>query len=296
MFVNAPEKSKYNTIWDGHESVHPSIERTEIMCIIVYSPLGERIKDEILMNCWNNHDDGAGMIIRDDNNGIHYIKGLMDIEMVREYYDNIMSDNPECEHAVHFRTGTSGKDAVGCTHPFPISEKEDDLMRLYGNDVDQVMMHNGILGHGEGNLSDTQVYVRDILYPLRKELDNPALHKLIECNIDWSKILIMTKEDTHLLGDWILDGDFYYTNRDYKPRHRFPIVQRDGEFYYTNNELSQKRSLSIVKNGIKSDENLWECECMINFIHPLSQVFCEKCQTWQEDSYLWGDDAWKRDF
>jgi hypothetical protein len=269
------------------------------MCIIVYSPTGERIKDDVLINCWNNHDDGAGIVIRDYDNAIHYIKGLMDIEMVLEYYEDIMSDNPECEHAVHFRTGTSGKDPVGCTHPFPISNIEDDLMRLYGNDVDSIMMHNGILGHGENNLSDTQVYVRDILYPLRNELDNPALHKLIECNIDWSKILIMTKEDTYLLGDWILDGELYYTNKDYKPRHKLPIVKRNGEFFYTNKDYKQGRTLSVIKNGIEFNEDLWECDCLTNFIHPKSHVYCQKCHSWQDDCpdlFIGEGNAWKEDF
>lgn len=268
------------------------------MCIIVYSPLGEIVKDIVLDNCWNHHWDGAGIIIRDDNNMIYYLKGLLDIDSLKMNYKDIMSDNPGCEHAIHFRTGTSGTDPYGCTHPFPITDKVDDLMSLYGL-IDMGMMHNGILGHGEDNLSDTQVYVRDVLHPLRNELNNPALHKLIENNIDWSKILIMTKEDTYLLGDWILDGDFYYSNRDYKPRHTLSIVKRDGDFYYTNKDYKQDRTLSVIKNGIEFNEDLWECNCLTNFIHPKTHVYCEKCYSWQEDCpdmFIGEGNTWKEDF
>ena len=187
------------------------------MCIIVYSPDGDIVKNSILRNCFANHRDGAGIMVR-CSSGIAFMKGLMNLKDLKKTYKEIMEMFPNAEHAIHFRTGTSGKDAFGCTHPFPLSEDRDDLHVLSGI-AKRTLMHNGILSHGHEDLSDTQLYVKDILYPMRHILGRQPIQDMIEDHIGgYNKFLIFDKDDTYLLGHWVGDDNFWYSNEDYKPK------------------------------------------------------------------------------
>jgi predicted glutamine amidotransferase len=212
------------------------------MCIIAYSPYGERIKKSILKQCFAYHGDGAGIMVRDEDGWIAYSKGLMSFTAFYSEYREILSQFPECEYALHFRTGTSGLNELGCTHPFPLSNEETELNRLEGF-VEYAMMHNGIVGRGEECLSDTQVYVRDYLYPLRDVIDDERVQELIETHIgDYNKFLIMTRKDTHLIGNWIEDNEIWYSNRDFEER----VIVRDWRNYILNNDWDEKKSWEVL--------------------------------------------------
>lgn len=187
------------------------------MCIIAYSPYGEKIKNNTMANCFLAHQDGAGIMFR-CSSGIAYVKGIMTIPTLKKRYKEMLAMFPGAEHAIHFRTGTSGEDEFGCTHPFPLSDCYFELHMLSGI-ADRMLMHNGILGHGDNGLSDTQVYVKDILHPMKEILHQQPIQDLIEDHIGaYNKFLIFDKEESYLLGDWIEDDYFYYTNSDYLPR------------------------------------------------------------------------------
>lgn len=186
------------------------------MCIIAYSPLGRTIKKSILKRCFKKHKDGAGIMVRDEDGFIAFSKGLMTFNAFYSEYKDMLLQYPDCEYAVHFRTGTSGFMPLGCTHPFPITEDEDELHRLVGYS-DQAMMHNGIVGQGDGYLSDTQCYVRDYLYPLQDKLEIPVVREMIGKHIgSYNKFLIMGIKDTHMIGDWVENKGFFYSNDDYE--------------------------------------------------------------------------------
>jgi len=186
------------------------------MCIIAYSPMGMKINKSILKRCFRIHRDGAGIMVRDEDGFVAFSKGLMTFSQFYLEYRDILQQYPGCEYAVHFRTGTSGEDDLGCTHPFPITDDEDELLRLVGYS-DQAMMHNGIVGKGDGYFSDTQCYVRDYLYPLQNLLEIPSVQEMIGKHIgSYNKFLIMGIKDTHMIGDWIEDKGFYYSNYDFE--------------------------------------------------------------------------------
>jgi hypothetical protein len=185
------------------------------MCIIAYSPYGEKIKNSILTNCFLAHQDGAGIMFR-CSSGIAFVKGLITVSDLKKRYKEMLAMFPDSEHAIHFRTGTSGIDELGCTHPFPISDCYFELHTLSGI-AKRMLMHNGILSHGEDGLSDTQVYVKDILHPMRTILKQKPIQDMIEEHIgDYNKFLIFDKDDSYMLGSWIEDDMFYYTNNDFK--------------------------------------------------------------------------------
>jgi hypothetical protein len=67
-----------------------------------------------------------------------------------------------------------------------------------------------------------------------------------------------------------------------------PTIQEMGCNIYgsDNKENAMPRNINVVKvlegQGILTTANYWDCECHENFIHPKSQVKCNKCGTFSE--------------
>src|SRR4030042_2306425 len=80
----------------------------------------------------------------------------------------------EDELFVHFRYGTSGGNTPDLTHPFPITQNLK-TMRQLSCTVHRALIHNGVLGKGESNASDTMVFIRDVLAPLRTLLQDEGV-------------------------------------------------------------------------------------------------------------------------
>ena len=131
------------------------------MCVVLIKPVGARLPTEqSLWNCYSNNSDGVGFAIARDGR-VHVQKGFL------KYVDFLdawqKQDVKKDESAVvHFRISTSGATNAAMCHPFPLSDKAK-LLKAENVRTDVAVAHNGIIGRGEGALSDTALFVRDVL-------------------------------------------------------------------------------------------------------------------------------------
>lgn len=119
---------------------------------------------------------------------------------------------------LHFRLATAGGISQEMCHPFPLSD-DISLLTAKSGYNDAVMGHNGILGRGEAGISDTALFVRDVLAPMAGEILSPGLRPLIELASSGSKIVILHSSGEYFLtgGEWKKDKGVYYSNNGYEP-------------------------------------------------------------------------------
>lgn len=206
------------------------------MCIIAIKPKGISLQDEdVLKNCFKNNSDGAGYSFELKHKVI-IKKGFMSF---KEFYNSLIKDyeqfNLENKNIVmHFRIGTSGGINKEKTHPFMLTDKPD-LLNGTSIKCSYSIAHNGILSdfdYKNSKLSDTQNFIKDFLYPFLKlvkfDFKNPLVKMVINSMIGNSKLAILSKNGSlNLYGDFIKDGDYYYSNSTYKPP-----VYSSWKYYY----------------------------------------------------------------
>jgi predicted glutamine amidotransferase len=183
------------------------------MCVIAVKPKNiDFPNNELITKMWNSNPDGAGYMY--SLNGAVYIeKGFMTLEelnnALKKLSEKLLSEGKtmkELPFVLHFRITTHGGTSRENTHPFPLSSKLPHLQAL---DVKSkiALAHNGVITtvDKEENVSDTMVFVRDILYPLSK-IDKNFTDKykaLIKNAIGYSKLALLNYEDElTLIGDF----------------------------------------------------------------------------------------------
>lgn len=182
------------------------------MCIIVVKDAYQIMPDyAVLKMCFANNPDGAGfMIQRHGEKTLMIDKGFFTFE---SFWNALWAYKPQfCDIVVmHFRIATSGRVDEATCHPFPIST---DVAHLRAPQIvcTSAIAHNGVLGLGTKDLSDTMIYVRDVLAPAYgagKKIDPiPPGNKL--CLLDAERNTMM------LHGEWIDDNGIKYSNHSYK--------------------------------------------------------------------------------
>ena len=153
------------------------------MCVIVHKERGIDVpSEEVFQKCFNKNPDGSGILIhRKDTNLCEIHKGYMNFEDFKKALKglNITKDD---DAAFHFRITTSGGTSPENCHPFPISNKVDDLKATRIN-TPLAFVHNGVLGSGDDTdkISDTQVFIRDVLSrpEIKDNLTNSEVQKII---------------------------------------------------------------------------------------------------------------------
>lgn len=179
------------------------------MCIAILNTKGT-INKETLRTCWNNNNDGAGMIYVTDKNVLVTYKELHSFDKFYKEYNKQRKLNKDSNFVLHFRIATSGKIDLNNCHPFKVSK-------------DLAFVHNGMIDIEQLNkdVSDTYTFNQTILKELGKNfLYNEAIIRLIENYIGYSKLIFLNNFNeatiiNELLGDW--DGDNWYSNKSYKP-------------------------------------------------------------------------------
>ena len=203
------------------------------MCIAILSEHGTGYPTkEIFQRCWDINDDGAGYAFLNVDNKWNVKKGFMTFDA---FWDSWEAEKFKDENTVviHFRWGTSGKMTgkkengkpacdPGCTHPFPVT---DDQIKLFQLEyvTDNIIMHNGVVGNGKNNLSDTMVAIIDYVAALVKYMDDKKIVKLLENLLDaegysyGSRWWIGKGANSYLLGDWIKDEEtnIWYSKDEY---------------------------------------------------------------------------------
>lgn len=210
------------------------------MCIIVAKEKGQKLPSKnILQECFNNNSDGAGLMYVQDNKVI-IDKGYMTFKSfykrIKKLQKRFNSDLTNKALVFHFRIGTSGENDKATTHPFPISNKNEDLKKTYFK-TDLGMAHNGIIHnfvYGK-DLSDTQNFVKDFI-SVFKELDNKfflneRVMKLIEKEANSKLCFLDNKENIYYIGDFIEDKGIKYSNSTYKENR---VTYTPSWNYYSN--------------------------------------------------------------
>lgn len=186
------------------------------MCIAIIKPKNVKCPSyKKLRTCFQNNDDGAGYAIYNPS-ACRWIvkKGFMTFSSFKKSLKKEKIDPADIVF-YHFRIGTSGGTIGAYTHPFPISSNPADLMKLE-YETENIIMHNGIMGAGEPGLSDTQVFIRDILYPLSGYIQKPAVFDVIKKCSEGSRLCIAMKDKIRLTGNWIDVDGIFYSNDTYK--------------------------------------------------------------------------------
>lgn len=158
------------------------------MCIAVAKQAGLILTEKTLRNCFENNPDGAGFCI-EANGNLTIFKGYFTFE---DFYAAYRPHEAE-KALLHFRIRTHGNIDVTNCHPFVVSE-------------DIAFVHNGIINSvsAKGAESDTirfnQLYLQPIVANLGQEaLTSPALKKLIEHFIGYSKLAMFVKGQEEFL-------------------------------------------------------------------------------------------------
>ena len=195
------------------------------MCIIVAVPAGVNIpSDETLHECFRRNPDGAGFMYSTGKTVV-IRKGFMKWEDFKSALDaeldagRIYTDSAV---VLHFRITTSGRTQPKCCHPFPISDRKEDLQ---ATEIESRfgIAHNGVI-HGMttgDGWSDTMDFVAGVVAPLAHMhpsfMYSEDAEKLLE-NACKSKLAIINHAGEMLLvGNFTKDDGVFYSNTSYKP-------------------------------------------------------------------------------
>ena len=222
------------------------------MCIIIYKPENASFPTrQIFENCFSYNDEGAGYSIFKNNTAI-VKKGFMTF---KGFFDEIKDlKKVSLPMAFHFRIGTSGEIEPALTHPFPISN-DVKLLRSTVYKTSQLLFHNGILGKGEKNLSDTMVYIKKILYPVRDILNMKQIKTLITESSIGSRLLIFDNGRIDLYGNWITEEKtgIKFSNSTYK-YNRYDVWSTEKCTYTWNKSYGWKKKEKKSKKVKKVEE------------------------------------------
>ncbi len=190
------------------------------MCIVIIKPSDKKMpKRKVLKNCWDNNPDGAGFMFLNKDKKVIISKGYMVFEDLISGIESYKLDKTACI-VFHFRIATAGSIKPANCHPFPNSNKVEDLQALSAVS-DYGIAHNGILDYPDdemNDMSDTMTFIRDILHSevILNNLKSPAITSLLQTHIKRSKFAIMGSAGVVMLGAFLKVGDLYYSNTGYK--------------------------------------------------------------------------------
>jgi hypothetical protein len=170
---------------------------------------------EHMSNCWANNPDGAGMAwYLPDEDMWQVEKGFMNQQEFEDRYKEL-DFKEEDLFILHWRISTSGLVDAPRTHPFPITERCKNMTALKYKRK-KIVFHNGIVGRGEGDFSDTMVAIRDWILPLWKYVNDDKIYYLLEELWSPSRVLICEGDTIMELGNWVRGDGLLWSNEGYK--------------------------------------------------------------------------------
>lgn len=227
------------------------------MCIIAAKSSGLNLPSyERLSSMWYCNPDGAGLMFKYDNT-IYLSKGYMTFE---DFYSALMRFDKRynlknCDLVLHFRYGTHGGIRPELCHPFRVSKsfKKQRELTYVGKDV--CVVHNGVYPYEtEDNVSDTMVYIKEVIYPLYKE--NKEFY-LTDLDVLQGKLAFLSKDGISLVGSFIedIDDGIYYSNNSYTYYDEEDYDEEDSYTYIEKNNISDLTSTLSLLYGDFSNYN-----------------------------------------
>ncbi len=183
------------------------------MCIIAVKPQGcVPIPVTTLSVCWDNNPHGAGFVVHKPGRDTLLIqKGFMTLEALLDAL-NAAAIQERDTVIYHFRIATSGGITPANCHPFPVSVNVNDLKSLTIA-CKAAFVHNGVLGKGKKDLSDTQVY---ILKKLSRYSNLQGSISKIAKDTAGSRTAILNADgQLWLTGKWVEKDGYHFSNETY---------------------------------------------------------------------------------
>lgn len=231
------------------------------MCVIVYSPDGKAIPEDVFHKCWATNDDGAGLMFSTGQKIV-----------IRKGYGNEKKfwkavKKLDVPYVLHFRIGTSGGNQnLQMTHPWKIADTLG-------------MAHNGVIsGLGCPQKSDTArlAHAMSLLAPESFKLDGVV--KIIDYLLQGSRLILMFADGkVEMLGDgWSEDGGLFFSNTNWKsPKHSYSSSYSSyyGDSWYPTSYTPKPKDTPAAP---AKEERCPECD-QANLLEWGADEFCEVC-------------------
>jgi predicted glutamine amidotransferase len=206
------------------------------MCILVYTKGKRRLTQSEFNNCWDSNPEGFGMAWRETIRGhkvIRYAKGFMRWYDALKAYERMQHFD---DMVLHFRIATAGGVCKDLTHPFLISGSSPIMLDYTGQIP--VLFHNGCVSdwykkaatviHSSarpivGLMSDSR-YMALAISRLRTMNE-----KIKFLEKDWSKYIIYTPTETHMVGTFNEEKDAFFSNYGFRSYYHYGTSS-----YYAN--------------------------------------------------------------
>jgi predicted glutamine amidotransferase len=197
------------------------------MCIIAIQPKGKKISKKTLRNCWDNNNDGAGLMYS-VNGEIIVKKELHSFDKFMQYKQD--ADKHNVNIVIHFRISTSGGVNLLNCHPFKVN---NNLHFCHNGMLDIIVPKNS-------TINDTQIYNNMILRNLPKNWQrNNAILKLVQQSIgSRNKFVLLDELGMYYIinedaGNW--ENDCWFSNTSYQYSYSNVITSN----YYTKVKTSK---------------------------------------------------------
>ena len=238
------------------------------MCIIAIKSAGVPIDWDILDNCELSNPDGAGYAYVNDGEVV-ISKGYFTNEEMRADIEPELGTGTGVEIMFHFRIATHGKVAPSTCHPFPLTADSQEILKLQTT-TPVAVAHNGVVPFMPKDkvLSDTMQYILLYLAPLGDRLHDESVRNLIEHSAD-SKLAIMTADELYLIGKFIEDKGWTFSNTSYADDY-FTVAKRSG----FSQPLKPSTPFYATSTARVNDE--WSYDDWDSYKDYLE--FCDKCQ------------------
>jgi predicted glutamine amidotransferase len=219
------------------------------MCIIAVQPKGKKISRKTLQNCWNNNEDGAGLM--------YSVNGEIIVKKELHSFDKFMQYKQEADKhnvniVIHFRISTSGGVNLLNCHPFKVN---NNLHFCHNGMLDIIVPKNS-------TINDTQIYNNMILRNLPKNWQrNNAILKLVQQSIgSRNKFVLLDELGMYYIinedaGNW--ENDCWFSNTSYQYSYSNVITSN----YYTKVKTTKAYSYWDELEAWEKETPKLENEC-----------------------------------
>ncbi|MCK9578540.1 class II glutamine amidotransferase [bacterium] len=259
------------------------------MCVIIYKHSKAKLPtSDILTEASKRNPDGIGIAYT--TNGKKKVMIEKGISL-----DYLLSINKEGEYLsnqsviYHFRIATSGGKEKSHCHPFPLSEKLDDLSSTEGL-FNTVLAHNGRMSSFENNkeYSDSQMFIHKIVSKLSfNDLSSIKIRRLFKAATQGSRFIFLNKNGNICkFGQWIKEGGLWYSNDTLTKKKTTKLVtayQYDYLDYGCYNDYGCSYNYKISKNhdnksidtSCPDNEGIPKCHSYLNS----GGISCKYCMS-----------------
>lgn len=206
------------------------------MCLIIVKKVGKPMPTQAILSiAFDNNPDGFGIAYTEpDWRYVRIIKGAMSKKRMHKMIAQIPQPKKKCI-IFHFRYATEGQVKPENCHPFPLSNRDEDLASL---DITTPMAiaHNGMIwdtgedwediDNDDGLAvyswkmsvaqSDTQKYIKNYLWGMGSSLFNRQVCKLVQAHSN-SKFVFLSPAKHMILGDFYIKDGLLFSNGSYLP-------------------------------------------------------------------------------